>query len=348
MMKRDSDSIRSFLLGLLEYFSWTVSSPSGKVDDLDETLSQANSMSEPLGTSSSTNREGFPPSPVQESSSAFSSDFSMKMPPLSELGEMPAVQNHLQTVLKRRLQTEIDQRPPLFPWESDLQEYPVDISASVPVPWLTQLRSLQLPTALPEDILSGLLSRCQDLVAESLQPGIQLIKAVESLFPDQPQAMDQIAGLVLANATVRKSSNQQEEMKVLEAAFPEGYEGANPQQQVTLAMLAAKDILDTLTITLTSQAPTVQREWSTTEGTIQLSARFQPGTPNHIGLTVKLPQAGQLSLPSAGQTVTQNRPGTLNLSVPAPEAGAAYPLEIHLGDREWMPLTFSIRWTEDL
>ena len=143
-MKRDSDSIRSFILGLLEYFSWTVSSPSGKVDILDETLSQANSMSEPLGTSSSNNREGSPIPPVQESSSStFSSDFSMNMPPLSELGEMPAVQNHLQTVLKRRLQSEIDQNPPLFPWESDVQEYPIDISVDTPALWLAQLRSLQ-------------------------------------------------------------------------------------------------------------------------------------------------------------------------------------------------------------
>ncbi|MEO1297438.1 MAG: hypothetical protein AAFW75_16975 [Cyanobacteria bacterium J06636_16] len=272
----------------------------------------------------------------------------MKMPPLSELGEMPAVQNHLQTVLKRRLQTEIDQRPPLFPWESDLQEYPIDISVSVPAPWLTQLRSLQLPTTLPEDILSGLLNRCQELVAESLQPGIQLVKAVELLFPDQPQAMDQIAGLVLANATVRGASNQQEDMKVLESAFPEGYEGANPQQQVTLAMLAAKDILDTLAVTLTPQNPTAQREWSTTEGAIQLTVSHQPGTPDHISLSVELPEAGQLSLPSVGQTVTQNRPGMLNLSVPAPKAGTAYPLEIHLGDRESTPLTFSIRWNENL
>ena len=346
-MKRDTDSIRSFILGLLEYFSWTVSSPSGKVDNLDETLSQANSMSEPLGTSSN-NREGSPIPPVQESSpSTFSSDFSMKMPPLSELGEMPAVQNHLQTVLKRRLQTEIDQNPPLFPWESDLQEYPVDISVDVPAPWLAQLRSLQLPTALPEDILAGLLSRCQNLVSESLQPGIQLVKAVEALFPDQPQAMDQIAGLVLANATMRDLSSQHE-MEALKEAFPEGYEGANPQQQVTLAMLAAKDILHALTIVLTPQAPTAQRDWLTTEGKITLTARYQAGTPNQINLSVELPQAGQLSLPSLGQTMAQDRPGTLNLLVPEPKANEAYPLEILLCDRDSKPLTFSIRWSEGI
>lgn len=348
-MKRDSDSIQSFLLELLEYFSRTVSSPSGKVDNLDETISQASSMSEPLGTSSSSNQEVSPIPPVQESSSAFSSDLSMKMPPLSDLGEMPAVQNHLQTVLKRRLQTEISQNPPLFPWEaSGLQEYPIDISAEAPAPWLSQLRSLQLPTALPEDILSGLLNRCQDLVAESLQPGIQLIKAVETLFPDQPQAMDQIAGLVLANASVRDSSNKQE-MEALKSAFPEGYEGANPQQQVTLAMLAAKDILDTLTITLTSDLRVAKREWLTTEGTIKLTAEYHEGTPNQISVSVELPQAGQLSLPKLGQTVTQNRPGTLNLSVPAPEATEVYPVEIHFSDRDdWMPLTFSIRWTKSV
>ena len=344
-MKRDTDTIRSFLIGLLEHFSRTVSSPSGKVADLNETPSQVNPSSEPLGTSSNNRNDSLTP-PVNESpSSTFSNDLSIEMPPLSELGEMPAVQDHLQTVLKRRLQMEIDQNPPLFPWDSDLQEYPVELSTAASYLWLAQLRSLQLPTALPEDILSSLLSRCQELIAETLQPGIQLVKAVENLFPDQPQVMNQIAGLVLAEATVRSTATRDAE--ALKAAFPEGYGGANPQQQVTLAMLAAKDILDALTITLTSERPTAQREWLTTEGTVTLTARHLTGTPNQLSLSVELPQASQLSLPSLGQTVTQNRPGTLMLTLPDPQAGVVYPLEIRFSDRDSAPLTFAVCWMEN-
>ncbi|NER80271.1 MAG: PatU [Leptolyngbya sp. SIO1D8] len=266
------------------------------------------------------------------------------MPPLSELGEMPAVQDHFQTVLKRRLQIEIDQNPPLFPWESDLQEYPLDIATAASYTWLAQLRSLRLPTALPEDVLSNLLSRCQALVSESLQPGIQLVKAVETLFPDHPQAVNQIAGLVLANAAVRSAATR--DVEALQAAFPEGYEGANPQQQVTLAMLAAKDILDALIIPVTAKMPPVQREWLTTEGKITLTVRCQDGNPKQINLAVDLPQASQLSLPSLGQTVTQNHAGTINLTLPDPQSGAVYPLEIHFGDLDLMPLTFAIRYME--
>jgi hypothetical protein len=266
------------------------------------------------------------------------------MPPTSQLGDLPAVQDHFQAVLKRRLQIEISQNPPLFPWESGLEEYPAELAAA-PLPWLMQLRSLQLPTTLPEDILVGLLNRCQELMAESLQPGIQLVKAVENLFPDQPQAMNQIAGLVLANATVRSSTTQ--DVETLRAAFPEGYEGANPQQQVTLTMLAAKDILDTLTLTVSPNNPTVQREWLTTEGKITLSAQHQAGTPNQVKLEVDMPQAGQLSLPTIGQTVAQTRPGTLSLSLPDPTRNVAYPLEIHFNDFDAVPLRFSIKWTTE-
>ena len=343
-MKNDADTIRSFLLELLELFSRTESSPSGKVDDFTGLSSQAERSPE-TDARDRTAPEATPRLSGSDGSSTFINDMSITMPPTSQLGDLPAVQDHFQAVLKRRLQIEISQNPPLFPWESGLEEYPAELTAAAPLPWLMQLRSLQLPTTLPEDILVGLLNRCQELMAESLQPGIQLVKAVENLFPDQPQAMNQIAGLVLANATVRSSATQ--DVEALRAAFPEGYEGANPQQQVTLTMLAAKDILDTLTLTVSPNNPTVQREWLTTEGKITLTAQHQAGTPNQIKLAVDMPQAGQLSLPTIGQTVAQTRPGTLSLSLPDPTQTVAYPLEIHFNDFDAVPLRFSIKWTTE-
>ncbi|TAF09903.1 MAG: PatU, partial [Nostocales cyanobacterium] len=41
-----------------------------------------------------------------------------------ELGEIPTVQERFQAVIKRRLQIEIQNHPPLFPWESQIVEYP--------------------------------------------------------------------------------------------------------------------------------------------------------------------------------------------------------------------------------
>ncbi|MEM1309492.1 MAG: hypothetical protein AAGF98_08450 [Cyanobacteria bacterium P01_H01_bin.153] len=252
------------------------------------------------------------------------------------------MQDHFQTVLKHRLQVEISQNPPLFPWESSVTDYPVELAAASAYPWLMQLRSLPLPTALPEDILMGLLNRCQELVVESLQPGVQLVKAVENLFPDQPQAMDQIAGLVLANATVRSTATR--DVEALKAAFPDGYEGANPQQQVTLTMLAARDILDTLTLTLTPDRPLQSRQWLTTEGSVGITAEYQSETSACINLAVDVPRASQLSLPSLGQTVSQTAPGILSLSLQQPQPNQVYPVEVHFSGLKTMPLTFAICW----
>ncbi len=340
-MKSDADTIRNFLLGLLEHFSRIDSSPSGPVDDLTGTsISISSSPEQTISASTaSTNTDD---SAVVESSSAFTHPPSTEIPPISELGELPSVQDHFQTVLKRRLQLEISQNPPRFPWESNVIDYPVELAEANAQAWLLQLQSLPLPTALPDDILAGLLSRCQELLAESLQPGVRLVKAVENLFPDQPQAMDQIAGLVLANATVRSTATR--DATALKTAFPDGYAGANPQQQVTLAMLAAKDILDTLTLNLTPEAPVQQREWLTTEGNVTITAHYQPGTVNQISLSVDVPCASQMTMPTSEQTVTQARPGILNLTLPEPTVGT-YPVEISFSGTDAVPLTFTIGWS---
>ena len=342
-MKSDADTIRNFLFGLLEHFSRIDSSPSGLVDDFTEPSAAISSASNPT-ISPSQAATNAPDSAAVEFSSAVVHPPSTEVPLISELGELPSVQDHFQTVLKRRLQVEISQNPPHFPWESNIADYPVELAKSVNQPWMRQLRSLPLPTALPDDMLSGLLSRCQELLAESLQPGVQLVKAVENLFPEQPQAMDQIAGLVLANATVRSTATR--DVAALQAAFPEGYAGANPQQQVTLTMLAAKDILDTLTLTLTPQAPTQQREWLTTEGPVAITARYQAGTANQISLAVEVPCASQMTMPTLEQTVAQTRPGVLNLTLLEPTADSTYPVEIYFSDAESAPLTFAIRWSQ--
>jgi hypothetical protein len=255
------------------------------------------------------------------------------------------VQDHFQTVLKRRLQIEISQNPPRFPWESSVTDYPVELTPANSQLWLQQLRSLSLPTELPEDILAGLLNRCQELISESLQPGVKLIKAVENLFPDQPQTMDQIASLVLANATVRSTATR--DVEALKAAFPDGYEGANPQQQVTLTMLAAKDILDTLTVALSADTPVQQREWLTTEGPVLISARYQAGNPDAVSLAVDVPCASKLQIPILGKTAAQATAGTLNLTVAKPSVGKVYPVEVRFSGVEAKPLTFVLRWVAE-
>jgi hypothetical protein len=335
-MNNDADALRSFLLGLLTYFGPTAASPSGSAVDLEEGDRQSTSglvvpFVDNSGVVSDPTNPSLPTAPSTYTES--------NMPPLSELGDMPAVQSHFQTILKRRLQVEIEQAPPLFPWESELQAYPIAAPAMVLPMWLTQLQSLRLPTPLPDDILVALLARCQDLAQQALQPGVKLVQAVESLFPDQPQAIDQIAGLVLAGAA---RDGHSPDFQALKAAFPEGYGGANPHQQVTLAMLAARDIFDALTLKVSAETPTMSRHWQTSRGLVTLTVSYEPGAIARLHLAADLPAAGHLAIGSLGEMVTQTGPGVLDLMISDPEPERFYSLEVGLGDPEGSTLTFSL------
>ncbi|MCJ8280251.1 MAG: PatU, partial [Rivularia sp. ALOHA_DT_140] len=82
-----------------------------------------------------------------------------------QLGEIPAVQTRFQAVLKRRLQNQIQDNPPLFPWETQLVDYPdyIDNSSMSWVPawgWSAQQSKLSLPIPMPEKVFQQLLARC--------------------------------------------------------------------------------------------------------------------------------------------------------------------------------------------
>ncbi|NER00615.1 MAG: hypothetical protein F6K30_28630, partial [Cyanothece sp. SIO2G6] len=90
-----------------------------------------------------------------------------------ELGEMSAVQDRFYAVLKRRLQTEIEQNPPLFPWESEVLEYETEAIATPLVPvsaWMQRIRA-RLPVPMSEQVLATLFSQCQSIVHRSQQQG---------------------------------------------------------------------------------------------------------------------------------------------------------------------------------
>ncbi|MGD1908062.1 MAG: hypothetical protein ACFB0C_19010 [Leptolyngbyaceae cyanobacterium] len=333
-MNNDADALRRFLLDLLAHFGPTVSLPSGSAVGSDERDLQSTQSGLDIPSVDDSKLSADPALPTAPSTYTQS-----EMPPIPELGDLPAVQSHFQTVLKRRLQSEIEQTPPLFPWETELQEYPIHASTPALPMWLTQLQSLRLPTALPDDLLVALLERCQGLAQEALQPGVKLVQAVESIFPEQPQAINQIAGLVLAGAT-RDGAPQ--DFQALEAAFPEGYDGANPHQQVTLAMLAAQDIFDALTLKVTAANPVMSRHWQTSRGLVTLTATYEPGAIARLHLSADLPAAGHMSINSLGETVTQTGPGVLNLMVSDPESERVYALEVGLGDPEGSTLNFAL------
>lgn len=351
-MNSDSEMIRSLLLRLLEEPSSlsstpsgnSASSPSGKVSQANESSGvdpQEDWVAEhgatPWDPLNSEELSSLPPEMARP-------DLVAKTHSFFDLGDIPAVQDRFQALLKRKLQTEIERRPPLFPWESEVQEYPVDLpvfSAPEGV-WIAHLRSLNLPTRLPDAVLADLLKRCQAIAATPLQQGLKLIKAVESLFPDQPQTLNQMADMVLVSAGAHRGSVTSAHM----ANLSTDYDGANPQQKIALSMLAAQEILNNLSLSLSVDEPHRLRTWITAHGPIHVEATYNAEHhPQQIDLRIHLPISGTVQLQGQEVAAAAQRSGAgyLNLGISNPQPTQAYSLQIKLAGAEQTPLQFNIQ-----
>ncbi len=287
---------------------------------------------------------------------------------LFELGDVPVVQDRFHALLKHRLQSEIQKNPPLFPWESTVQDYesppaydsvaydsvkanfgsetPTPIEAnSAPSIWSRQLSTLNLPVQIPGFVLGRLLKQCQQVVQSSLREGVQLVQAVEDLFPGEAQALNYLAGLVVASPA---RSGATAATATAGANFPQNYETAAPAQQMVLSLLAARELIVSLTLAVSASQAIVERQWETEQGTLQLKATYNPD-PTNLSVVVRaeLPIGGRLTLHGSGfQSVAERRsPGSVGVELCDPEVGQVYMLEACL-DEEETPLVFVVRIVE--
>lgn len=260
-----------------------------------------------------------------------------------KLGEMLTVQNRFQDLLKRRLQVEIELNPPLFPWETEFSDYEPDTSdvvADTWVPpvrlWMPQLSNLTLPVSLPETVLAQLLDACTEAVYSRRQLGAKLVNAVENLFPDQFQSLNQLAGMVLLSPS-RSGEHQ--------STFTGNYETASTEQKMTLALLAAKEIISALTVPISPTKTPVERQWQTSAGIVSVQAEYQiqDGVPK-LYVIARLPRGGSLTLrtPQASAIAQRTYPGYLSVESFDLQANQTYPLEIRFHESEQAPLIFAI------
>jgi hypothetical protein len=276
---------------------------------------------------------------------------------LLELGELPAVQDRFHALLKHRLQVEIQHNPPLFPWETTIQDYetapfyavasseaenlPVFGESRSPQVWLNHLRGL-MPVAIPEPVLIHLLQRCQEVVQTSLREGAKLVQAVEDLFPDQSQALNQIAGMVMTSPA--RSGALASPVTRIEASV--SYDTATPAQQMALSLLTAREILNSLTLTVTAGQPLVERQWQTELGMLQLRAEYRVSQELcNLHIATDLPVGGSLTLSSEGLQTTTQRPtaGWLSVELVDPQPDQPCLLTVQLTGREQAALVFAIR-----
>ncbi len=273
-------------------------------------------------------------------------DFRSRQPPQTfQLGEIPTVQERFQAVLKRRLQIQIENHPPLFPWENQLTDYPdyVDKPSVDLVPvwgWTAQQVKLNLPILLPERVFQMLLEKCQGLVSSSLPLGTKLVQAVENLFPAEPEVINDIAGLVL-RSPYRSAVDAIETMPNLESS----YSDLQPRQQMALSLMAAKQLLENLTLPIGATDPLVERQWLTSSGVLTLRVEYQTqGQVTKLRVQSELPGAGILNLhgEASQAMVESSSPGCVSVELNDIQLNQTYTLEVELKEIDTRPLVFVI------
>ncbi|NJL90694.1 MAG: hypothetical protein HC916_13580 [Coleofasciculaceae cyanobacterium SM2_1_6] len=273
----------------------------------------------------------------------------------SNWGEIPTVQKRFQSILKQRIQTEMDDdRLPLFPWETSISDYELEepaplfsqaLNFSALQQWMPQLNTLSVRQQLPESVLAQILRGCFAVIATPRKLGGQIVKAVGELFPEEGQALNDVAGLVLAGGFPGRGSGVTAAPEIID------YAAATPDQQMALSLMAAKQIIDNLTLFVSTHHPQLRRQWQTIYGNVDLQLSYHPGqdvskrgaNPS-LRLQVWLPKGGRMTIDNShGSVVTERAyPGYVSAELFDLQPSQLYPLEIRLLEGEQTPLSFAI------
>jgi len=261
---------------------------------------------------------------------------------IEQATEQPAIntlysaENQAQGLISERLKAEFDNRPPLFPWEAKLEGYLTELPNQSTQARLTNLRLDKFSSLLPERVLSPLLSRCQEISHTAQKQGVKLVKALEILFPDNADALEPIANMVLTPAY--RSGVDTDSLTELSYS----YEEANPQQQIAISMLAAKEIFDLLTLVVSREQPIAERQWQTSHGELYLKIVLME--PNGLHIRGHLPCNGMFRVRHDGLNMQAQRdsPGLLSMELTDLQLDQAYPLEVKLSNQDKSPLRFNI------
>jgi hypothetical protein len=253
-------------------------------------------------------------------------------------GDIPAVQERFQALLKHRLSLEIEQNPPLFPWEDEISEYqsdwvPNSISDLQGIHktgslWLAQLRRLTLPVGLPESMLGQMLTACESAAQSSLREGAKAVKVAESFFPANFLQLNQLAGVVMMSPARNGYATLQSRLSELGTDLPSTYEAASPTQQMVLSLLAAREMIAALTLSARLNQ-TSTHQWVTEIGALTLQMDYHTqGGDVVLHIHGQLPCGGSLSLANGPSLAMAQRPEAGVLSVELADLRPNQPLRL--------------------
>ncbi|MEM9541809.1 MAG: hypothetical protein AAGA60_20225 [Cyanobacteria bacterium P01_E01_bin.42] len=288
-------------------------------------------------------------------------DESTQTPQSFAMGES-IVQKRFQALLRRKLQTEIERNPPLFPWETELTEYDPEygdetVAAMLPSRqlWLPQVTAL-MPFSLPDRVLSVLLDTCTEAMGLTRPQNAKMVNAVKALFPEYARKLNDMVGRIRLSPSFAPSrlsfEEQQRQRQQLAKVLPGDYNEATLEQQMAISLLVAKQILETLSIALSPRQPRIERLWETTVGTVRFLVDYDPSNRDRrdlfslapLRVRVQLPKGGSLTLQADRESITAQRTyaGYLTVELSDWQAGQQYLLEVRLNDPGQMPLKFAI------
>ncbi len=184
-----------------------------------------------------------------------------------------------------------------------------------------------------------MLEKCQGLITSSLPLGVKLVQVVESFFPDESQTINDLAGMVLR--TAYRSADTLETMPNLQS----DYSDLQSRQQMALSLLAAKQLLENLTISVSPTDKVVERQWLTNAGTLHLKVELQSlGEETTLTVKTELPTPGILKLRGNGsQAMAQSsNPGCLSVELCCGQPNQTYTLSVESLEPGEQPLLFVI------
>ena len=274
-------------------------------------------------------------------------DFPEALPQPTELGDIPAVRDRFQALIKRRIQLELENNPPLFPWEKEDWQYEADEIAS-PVAavgenlWLTQVEKIRLPVSIPQEILLKLFNRSQSVLQSSIAEEAKIVRVVEALFPSHSQLLKKFADKIL-NFSLNLA---QVDFSLVKSQFPLTYEAAKENERMVLLLLAAKQIFGFLTLALSPTNNLVEREWLCELGILTLQAEYKLEAELIKSMRIQclFPCGGILKL-QGGQASAQTErpdPGYLSVELFDLAPNQSYPLEVQFHQLANNSLIFAI------